>query len=163
MIDPTIVSLERQFQDFNTTCNIAVGHANMMHLRKSPQSAYLFNVEFWPKMAVSVQKIFPRLLDTEGNHATYEKPFYPALYMPYKFTSNAATLPIDRCYPTPWRRPTRSWVSSGFSWARDSKTRPMASGTLTVSGGSNHAAFSDMKWPSHYTWLINYYLCNILT
>ena len=34
MIDPTIVTLERQFQDFNETCNIAVGDANTMQLRQ---------------------------------------------------------------------------------------------------------------------------------
>ena len=35
MIDPTIVTLERQFHDFNETCNIAVGDANTMHLRQT--------------------------------------------------------------------------------------------------------------------------------
>ena len=36
MIDPTIVTLERQFHDFNETCNIAVGDANTMQLRQTP-------------------------------------------------------------------------------------------------------------------------------
>ena len=34
MIDPTIAELERQFHDFNETCNIAVGDANTLHLRE---------------------------------------------------------------------------------------------------------------------------------
>ena len=35
MMDPTIAELERQFHDFNETCNIAVGDANTMHLREA--------------------------------------------------------------------------------------------------------------------------------